>query len=197
VLIDSVAGKGAAISLRLPRLSAELQPVAGPEASDENAVGGRGTVLIVDDNELVRGTMEMMTESLGYQVLTASGAAEALRLIGGGASVDIMISDIVMWGEINRLELAHRVRSLHLGLPLLLVSGYPAAGIEEACGYPILGKPCRRDEVGRQSGQPAIGASVRVELRFKESTLPVRFSGDAAADRRCRTRRSGSRSTGA
>lgn len=100
-----VAGKGTAISLNLPRLAAELQPVAGPEVSDENPAGGRGTALIVEDNELMRGTMEMMTESLGYQVLTASGAAEALRLIGGSASVDIMISDIGMSGGINGLEL--------------------------------------------------------------------------------------------
>ena len=159
VLIDSVAGKGTAISLYLPRVAAELQPVAGPEVSGENAAG-RGTVLIVEDNELVRGTMEMMTESLGYQVLTANGAAEALRLIGGSASVDIVISDIVMSGGINGLELAHRARALHPGLPILLVSGYPAAGVAEACGYPILGKPCRRDELGRQiraACEPRVG----------------------------------------
>jgi signal transduction histidine kinase len=151
VLIDSSPGAGTTVSLYLPRM---MGPPELPGVVEAPAVysdpGGAEIVLIVEDNELVRNTMETITESLGYRVLTASGAAEALQLIGAGTSVDILITDIVMSGGVNGVELADRVRMLRPDLPVLLMSGYPAAGTDEAGDYTILHKPFRSDELARQ-----------------------------------------------
>jgi signal transduction histidine kinase len=148
-LIDSAPGGGTAISLYLPRIAAGAEPSAAQEVGIEQVATGSETVLIVEDNELVRNTIEMMTESLGYRVLTAGGAAEALQLIGETA-IDILVSDIVMAGGINGLELAQRVRTLRPGLPIVMMSGYPAAHADNTNEYAILRKPCRRGELGRQ-----------------------------------------------
>jgi CheY-like chemotaxis protein len=88
----------------------------------------------------------------------------SLRLIGGSASVDIMISDIVMSGGINGLELAHRARALHPGLPILLVSGHPAAGLRKRAGIRSWANLVAATNWGAKSGQPAIGASAPAEL---------------------------------
>ena len=84
--------------------------------------------------------MEMMTESLGYRVLTAGGAAEALQIIGETA-IDMMLSDMVMGGGISGLELAQRVRALRPGLPILMMSGYAAAHADDPGDYTIYGSP--------------------------------------------------------
>ena len=150
VLLDSALGEGTAVSLYLPRATALPKAAAIGEGPAELVAGGGETVLIVEDNELVRETMTMMTESLGYRVLTAGGAAEALELIGGKTPVDMLLSDVVMPGGVNGLELAQQVRALCPGLPILLVSGYPAAAVDRAGHYPILRKPCRREELARE-----------------------------------------------
>jgi signal transduction histidine kinase len=149
VVIDTAPGRGTAVTLYLPR-AASLSDALVVEVPAQHAAGGSETVLVVEDNELVRDTIEMMTKSLGYRVLTAGDAAEALQLIDDDTPVDLLISDIVMSGGTNGVELAQRVRSLRPELPILLVSGYPAAGVDEAGKYPILRKPCRREELGRE-----------------------------------------------
>jgi CheY-like chemotaxis protein len=130
---------------RLTRTSVRTE--VGEAQPAKRDLGGVETVLIVEDNELVRNTMATMTEGLGYRVLTAAGAAEALELIDGGALVDILISDIVMAGGLNGLELADKVRPLSPGLPILLMSGYPAATADDG-GYPTLHKPFSQRRTG-------------------------------------------------
>jgi signal transduction histidine kinase len=150
VLIDSTPGRGTAVRLFLLRGARGLMPAARREDPAAHVAGGSETVLIVEDNELVRETMAMMTESLGYRVLTAGGATEALALIGGGNSVDMLVSDVVMPGGTNGIDLVQQARRLCPGLPILLVSGYPAAGIDRPGNYLILRKPCRREDLARQ-----------------------------------------------
>jgi signal transduction histidine kinase len=148
VLVDSAPGMGTAVSLYLPRTVTPLEAKTARKAQVDEVAGGSETVLIVDDNELVRDTMEMMTESLGYRVLTAGGAAEALQIIGETA-IDMLLSDIVMAGGISGLELAQRVRALRPNLPILMMSGYADAHADNPGDYTILRKPCRRDELAR------------------------------------------------
>jgi two-component system cell cycle sensor histidine kinase/response regulator CckA len=80
------------------------------------------TVLVVDDEPVVR---ELETEVLrvqGYKVLAAEGAAEALRLAGETATIHLLITDLSM-PEVDGLELTRRFRALHPKTPVLLVSG--------------------------------------------------------------------------
>jgi two-component SAPR family response regulator len=68
---------------------------------------------------------------------------------GSKCGIDLLVSDIVMSGGIDGFNLAEQARMLLPGLPVLLMSGYPAGGAEK-CHIPILRKPYRRDELARQ-----------------------------------------------
>jgi CheY-like chemotaxis protein len=103
--------------------------------------------LIVDDNKDVRDVTAVIVGSLGYRVLTAGDAAEALAAIRSRPGIELLVSDVVMSGGIDGFELARRARMLHSGLPVLLMSGYPAGRDAEASEYPILQKPYRREQL--------------------------------------------------
>jgi signal transduction histidine kinase len=105
----------------------------GPEASKEKAAnaamaqgtGGRGeTILLVEDEEMVR---KLMLEGLrrdGYSVLAAGNATEAISLLGRDArQIDLLLTDLMMPG-MNGMELARRLMLSHPAMKVLLISGY-------------------------------------------------------------------------
>jgi CheY-like chemotaxis protein len=108
-------------------------------------------MLIVDYNREVREVMAVIVDSLGYDVLTAGDAAGTLGVIGSQCGIDLLISDIVMSDGINGFELARQARVLRQGLPILLMSGYPADSVER-CNFPILHKPYRREQLAMHIG---------------------------------------------
>jgi CheY-like chemotaxis protein len=116
-------------------------------------------VLIADDNKEVREVMAVIVDSLGYDVLTAGDAVGALEIIRRHSGIDLLVSDIVMSGGVNGLELADRARALRPGLPVLLISGYPAGSVE-TCSFPILHKPYRREQLAKHIraalGEPVV-----------------------------------------
>jgi len=120
------------------------------------------TVLIVDDNTEVREVMAVIVDSLGYEVLTAGDAAGALELIRSHCGIDLLVSDIVMSGGVNGFELARQARVLRPGLPVLLMSGYPAGSVEK-CNFPILQKPYRREHLAMHI-RAALGDPVIVDV---------------------------------
>jgi DNA-binding NtrC family response regulator len=80
------------------------------------------TVLVVDDDPMVRDLETQVLRVQGYKVLAAEGAAEALRLAGETAMIHLLITDLVM-PEIDGLELTRRFRAVHPKIPVLMVSG--------------------------------------------------------------------------
>lgn len=105
----------------------------------------RGTALLVDDEELVRMSTADMPTDLGYSVVEAASGEEALALINEGELFDLLVTDHVMPG-MTGVDLAHAVRTVRPGTPVLLVSGYAEHhGIEG--GLPRLTKPFRKDEL--------------------------------------------------
>jgi CheY-like chemotaxis protein/two-component sensor histidine kinase len=142
--IRSRPGLGTNVELWLPLGAAE------PPTSDvapERIDGGsaRGTVLLVDDEELVRMSTADMLWDLGYTVVEAASGEEAVRLIQEGECFDVLVTDHLMPG-MTGTDLATTVRASRPGVPVLLVSGYAEhEGIEPA--LPRLTKPFRADEL--------------------------------------------------
>jgi signal transduction histidine kinase len=83
ILIDSTPDEGTALSLYLPRSPPPADESTAASARPHDSLGGSETVLIVDDNIEVREVMAVIVGSLGYDVLTAAGAMEALGVIRG------------------------------------------------------------------------------------------------------------------
>ena len=86
---------------------------------------GSETILVAEDDEMLRTLLGIALESCGYTVLAAAGGAEALQLaeLHDGA-VQLLISDVVMRG-MDGFELADRLVAIHPELRVLLLSGYP------------------------------------------------------------------------
>ncbi len=151
VRIDSELGRGATINLYLPRSENaprdEPQPVDIPiERADALHCGL--VLLVEDDTEVAKLTTEMLGH-LGFRVLMAESAAAALGALANGRSVDLVLSDIMMPGGMNGVELAREIKRRRPELPLLLTSGYAEAARSEAeaIGVVILPKPYRLDQL--------------------------------------------------
>lgn len=87
-------------------------------------VHGAGTVLLIEDEEGVRGIVKLALESHGYRVLAAGGAEEAEEIVQeAGDEIDIIITDVVMPG-LNGRQVVERIRGRHPELPVLYISGY-------------------------------------------------------------------------
>jgi PAS domain S-box-containing protein len=145
--IASAPGRGTTVDLWLP---ISFEPVeTGPfPPTTPHATAARGTALLVDDEELVRMSTADMLSDLGYGVVEAASAEEALRLIEAGTAPDLLVTDHLMPG-MNGEELARRLRAERPELPALIVSGYAEAeGI--APDLPRLTKPFRNAELAER-----------------------------------------------
>jgi two-component system cell cycle sensor histidine kinase/response regulator CckA len=120
---DSAIGRGSTFRVYLPRVDEAAEPWRAGAASGE-LPGGQGTVLLVEDDEAVRGLAVRILERLGYRLLVASHGAEALALAEGhDGPIDLLLTDVVMPGMSGR-ELANRLSPLHAGMAILYTSGY-------------------------------------------------------------------------
>ena len=143
LIIKSKLGLGTNIELWLPQT--EDVPEALPVMAQAESLAERGTALLVDDEKFVRLSTADMLGDLGYRVVEAATAEEALRVVASGARVDVVITDHLMPG-MTGTALAHTLRDLRTDLPVLVVSGYAEVdGI--ASDLPRLTKPFRKDEL--------------------------------------------------
>ena len=121
-------------------------PQPGAETKQRNA-----TILIVEDEVGLLLMMHDLIASLGYDVLAARSAQDALELIEAEDAFDLLLTDIVMPGDMNGFDLAGKVRQMHPRIPVLFMSGY--AGYTKAdmsaIDAPMLQKPCPPAELSK------------------------------------------------
>ncbi len=125
-----------------------------PSAAEEGVYNrGRGRILLVDDESLVRLTTEHLLTGLGYEVVSASGGAEAVELFRREEGrFDLVITDFIMPG-MNGRDVAREIRGIRRDCPVLLSSGFSNEGEEEGirdgniAGF--LKKPYRDYQIGR------------------------------------------------
>ncbi|CAN5890529.1 hypothetical protein BH23GEM7_BH23GEM7_40970 [soil metagenome] len=141
--LSSKPGLGTNVELWLPQAPEPAETGDSPAAPV--AGGGKGTVLLVDDEVLIRmSTADMLTEA-GYEVVEASSAEEALKLFDRGAAIDLLVTDHLMSGMTGG-ELADVVRDRWPDLPVLIVSGY-AETDGMPSDLPRLAKPFREADL--------------------------------------------------
>jgi CheY-like chemotaxis protein len=128
-----------------PRLLSESGQNRAPAALPVAAAQAVGRVLLVDDEYLVRASTAGMLGELGYDVVEAASAEEALRLLESEPRIDGIITDHLMPG-MSGVDLAHAIRVKRPGMPVLLLSGFAGAGGMDA-DLPLLAKPFRQSNL--------------------------------------------------
>jgi DNA-binding NtrC family response regulator len=109
-------------------------------------------VLVVEDEPAVRNTLRRQLESVGHRVIVAESAEEALRAIEKG-EIDVVLTDVVLGGTMDGIDLANAARSARPGFPVVFISGYTA--VTEAqerirpTGAPLLYKPATMSQLER------------------------------------------------
>jgi signal transduction histidine kinase len=115
-------------------------------------------ILLVDDDELIAASTADMLEDLGHEVSKVNSGESALRLLGGGQSFDLMITDYLM-PRMTGAQLARKARRIRPQMPILLATGYAdlAAGAE--MHLPRLFKPYQQaqlaEEINRVGRSPS------------------------------------------
>jgi CheY-like chemotaxis protein len=143
-VMTSAPGEGTRADMYLP-------VAANPAVVDRRQTGTHGpissgplTILLVDDEDLVRtGTAEMLRD-LGHEVTDVASGQAALDLLNTGLMVDAVVTDYMM-PRMNGGELAARISGLRPELPVLIVTGY--AGGDLNLGLPQLAKPFRQADL--------------------------------------------------
>jgi PAS domain S-box-containing protein len=140
VTVSSEPGKGTVVTIYLPR--GRAQP-STPAADGQSGLAGstQGTVLLVEDSREVADVTSTLLEQLGFRVVRAENATEALRHLQQGLHFVLLFSDIVMPGPMNGLALAQTCRDNYPDIPVLLTTGYSDAARMADGRFDILRKP--------------------------------------------------------
>jgi PAS domain S-box-containing protein len=152
VSIYSERGAGTTVKLYFPR------DMTGKEYASEAEipgaiVGGTETVLVVEDDEMVRAYASGQLRSLGYKVMEAQDGSEALEILRRKKGIQLLFTDVVMPGPMNGREVADEARKLSPGIKVLFTSGYPEDAIVHHGrldpGVILLTKPYSKADLAR------------------------------------------------
>ncbi len=132
VVVESEPNVGSRFTVLLPRSSETIEP-AGVRPGAAVPAGGNETVLVAEDEDAVRGFVERVLSAAGYQVTAARNGDEALLLAKEMATLDLLLTDVVMPGMGGR-ELAERLGQTYPGLPTIYASGYSDRGAPAGAG---------------------------------------------------------------
>jgi CheY-like chemotaxis protein len=122
IKIYSEVGVGTTVKIYLPRDYAKT-PAPSKETGTLSDTGGTENILLVEDEERVLSLTAANLRDLGYTVIEASGPEEALRVLGTGEKIDLLLTDIVMPG-INGRKLADAALTLRPNLRVVFMTGF-------------------------------------------------------------------------
>ncbi|MDD1520045.1 MULTISPECIES: ATP-binding protein [Bradyrhizobium] len=151
IKVASEEGRGTIFTIYLPKAEASTLRPTGYD--DRKIVGGTETILCAEDDREVRHYVTVQLEGLGYKVIPAADATEALAIAAEGTPFDLLFTDIVMAGSMNGRELAEQMVAARPSLRVLFTSGYAYDSLHAqgraTMGAPLLRKPYRKAELAR------------------------------------------------
>ena len=153
IACSSEIGKGTTFRIYFPRVTQD-EAVSAPLPPHTEAAGGSETVLVVEDEHLVRKLMRTILESRGYVVLDAPGGEEALHVCRSHKGpIHLLITDVVM-PKMKGGKSLNRLRSIYPEMKVLYVSGYTADMIDQhgvlETGIQFLQKPFTPLDLGNR-----------------------------------------------
>ena len=152
IKIYSEEGHGTSVKIYLPRATG-LQQTAAEAQVSANIEGGNETILVVEDDSLVRRYVMTQIASLGYTTLEAANASDALQIIYHVPTIDLLFTDVIMPAPMNGRQLVDEALKRRPDLKTLFTSGYTENAIVHHgrldSGVLLLAKPYRKSELAR------------------------------------------------
>jgi CheY-like chemotaxis protein len=166
IKIYSEEGHGTTFRIYLPQAGAAAEEL--PAAAASPIESGHETILVVEDDPMVRNSVIVQLQSLGYQTIAAGNGAEALAIIDSEVAFDLLFTDVIMSGSLNGRQLADEALRRRPGVKVLFTSGYTENAIIHHGrldpGVLLLAKPYRKADLARM---------VRLALGAEPSSQPV------------------------
>lgn len=154
IRIYSELGHGTTFKIYLPRVHASEAVIEDVRRAP--AIGGSETILIVEDDLALQGTVVEMLSGLGYKTLKANDGESALTILNSGLHIDLLFTDVVMPGNVKSPDLARQAKAIQPGIEVLFTSGYTQNAIVHGGrldpGIELISKPYRRDDLARKIG---------------------------------------------
>ena len=150
VRIESRRGRGARVTLLLPRAAVATVPEDKQPAAEPFRAPDDSLVLLVEDDAQVRAVVRRQLADLGFRLIEAGSADEGLILLQNVPEFTAVVADIVMPGKLSGLDLAARAKRLNPDLQIVLMTGYAGrqrAHDLEQCSYPVLNKPFETEDL--------------------------------------------------
>jgi PAS domain S-box-containing protein len=151
ILVSSEMGKGTTFNIYLPLI--EEHVLKGKSKMAAPHAGRMETLLVVEDEEIVRDFMKKILERAGYKVIVADNGENAVSRFKQNDDIFLVLSDVVMPGK-NGKEMLDEIRKIKPGIKVVFISGYAAdvmhdKGILEE-GTDLITKPFKRDDLLRK-----------------------------------------------
>lgn len=155
VKIYSEVGKGTMICIYLPRHVGEAEAVEQPQtAEDAPRADGGETILLVDDEPLIRMVASEELEELGYTVIGVGDGPAALKILNSNRPINLLITDVGLPGGMNGRQLAEAARAGRPGLEVLFITGYAENAVLShghlGHGMHVMSKPFQMDSFARR-----------------------------------------------
>ncbi len=163
--VESAVGHGTTFTVLFP--ATDLEVMATDTAANDDAWRGGGTVLVIDDEEAVRGLARAMLQSLGFEVLTADGGDAGVRVFSDHADrINAVLVDVAMPQQ-DGLQTVQALRAVRLNARVIVVSGSAPDDEKEFAALGLAGflqKPYHRQE---------LLAVLRAALRESNGSAPT------------------------
>ncbi len=154
VQVESTLGRGTCMSVMLPLQASESQ-IAQQRAVATQSFTRALHVLLAEDDSSVAAITQAMLVDLGHEVTCAANAEQALQALQSDSDVDVLLTDVLMPGGMNGVELAQEAVKIRNGLSVLLCSGYAGEALDQSIArgeWPFLKKPFQRNELAEALG---------------------------------------------
>jgi CheY-like chemotaxis protein len=130
VRIHSAVGQGTTVTVFLPRHAiAEAAPANVEVENADPAAKGSATVLVIDDEALVRMLVVEVLEDLGYRTLEAGDGPDGLKVLRSEAKIDLLITDVGLPNGMNGRQVADAAREIRPDLKVMFVTGYAETAV--------------------------------------------------------------------
>jgi len=154
VRIYSEVGLGTTVKIYLPASGSAGESVQVESHIAKQAAAGPETILVVEDDASVRGTIVAMLQSLGYRVLTAADGAAGLQVVEQHPEIAVLLTDVIMPGKLNGPALGREAAKRLPGIRILYMSGYAenafGPGGIQGIGSDLLAKPFSKGDLARK-----------------------------------------------